>query len=361
MQILDPAILPNDGRFGSGPSKIRPAQINVLTSAPLGTSHRQAPVKNIVQNIKDKLRELFVLPAEYEIILGNGGATALWDAIPFNLIENNAQCAVIGEFSGKAAQAVANFPWISNTEILEVPAGKMITNRNCDQVDTYLYAHNETSTGITSPIKRYGNANALNIVDGTSIAGAHVFNPKDVDFYYFSPQKCFAADGGLWIAFASPQAVSRIEKMAETRWIPAFLNLKIALENSRKNQTYNTPAIATLVMLEQQIQWLLELGGMQAAATKSARSAKYIYDWAEHHAQTQPFIKEVTYRSPVVTTIDFAPEINVQTISHDLRQQGIVDIDAYRALGRNQLRIATFPAIELTDIQNLLKCIATYL
>ncbi|WP_124054332.1 phosphoserine transaminase [Arcanobacterium ihumii] len=358
MAQLSHILAPIDGRFGSGPSKVRPEQVAVLSGAPLGTSHRQQPVKQLVGNIRRGLAELFALPEDYEVLLGNGGASALWDAIPFNLVESTAQIAVIGEFSGKAARAVTRAPWLEGHSVVETTPGKMITNHDEAGIDSYLYAHNETSTGAVSPLRRYGDAkSALTIVDGTSIAGGVNFNPRDVDFYYFSPQKCFAADGGLWLAFASPAAIERIERLQSQRWVPDFLNLQIALANSRKDQTLNTPAISTLSLLHSQVNWMLENGGLSQMASRSKKSSQFIYDWAINHPLASPFIKEEEHRSPVVTTIDFDASVPAKEISASLRQQGIVDIDPYRSLGRNQLRIATFPAIDFADVEALVSCI----
>ncbi|MFC5370793.1 phosphoserine transaminase [Arcanobacterium bovis] len=358
MLEISQQFLPNDGRFGSGPSKVRLSQVEGLCAAPLGTSHRQQPVKTIVGEIRRALCELFELPDGYEVILGNGGASALWDAIPFNLVHSHAQAAVIGEFSGKAARAVERAPWIAVTERVETEPGDVVVNQEKAGIDTYLYAHNETSTGATSPLRRYGASDqALTIVDGTSIAGGIEIDPRAADFYYFSPQKCFGADGGLWFAFASPAAIERIERLCSERWVPDFLNLSMALANSRKDQTLNTPAISTLALMQNQLAWMLEQGGLAAMAKRCKDSSGYLYQWAEKHPLTTPYIKEEKYRSPVVVTIDFAESVDTKAISRTLRDHGIVDIDPYRSLGRNQLRIATFPSIEKSDIEGLVGCL----
>lgn len=368
-------ILPRDGRFGSGPSKIRPEQMQAIAAAPFGTSHRKPPVKGLVGDIRSGLTDLFQLPAGYEVLIGNGGASALWDAVAFNLIEKHAQYAVMGEFSGKAAHAAQNAPWLETPEVRTTAPGTIITNETTAGIDTYLYAHNETSTGVCSPLRRYGDSAAgaaggaggvtasaatdapLTIVDGTSIAGGYVFPASEVDFYYFSTQKCFGAEGGLWVAFASPAAVARIEKIAKERWIPDFFNLQIALENSRKNQTYNTPAIGTLTLLSSQIKWMLEIGGMEATAARSRANSQAVYEWAEQHPLATPFVKDPAYRSPVVATVDFAEEVDTKGILQRLRENGVLDIDSYRSLGRNQFRIGAFPAIDTEDIVKLLQCI----
>lgn len=351
---LERSPLPTDGRFGSGPSKVRPEQLAAIFAPgnPMGTSHRQAGVRDVVGRIRSGLRELFSLPDGYEVILGNGGATALWDAITFCLIENKAQCAVIGEFSGKAARAVERAPWLE-AEIRRAEPGQMVECESRAGIDTYIYAHNETSTGATTPLRRFGGTEALTVVDGTSIAGALVIDVNDVDFYYFSPQKCFGADGGLWLALASPAALERISRLTGDRWVPDFLNLQIAVTNSVKDQTYNTPALANLLMLDNQIQWMLDQGGLVEMARRSEAMSSLVYEWADARADARPFI-ESPFRSPVVTTIDFDDSIDTRAITAKLRDRGVVDIEPYRSLGRNQLRIATFPAIEIDDVRALL-------
>lgn len=359
MSITIPSdILPRDGRFGSGPSKIRPEQVTRLidSGSVLGTSHRKPPVRNMVKRIQEGLTELFQLPDGYEVILGNGGASAVWDAIPFGLVQHTAQCAVIGEFSSKAARAMTRAPWLAETSLRKVEYGRMV---QCEPagVDTYHYAHNETSTGALTPIRRIDEPEALTIVDGTSIAGAYEFDASAVDFYYFSPQKAFASDGGLWIAFASPAALARIEHLTENRWTPDFLNLQLAVTNSRKNQTLNTPALATLTMLDEQIGWMLAEGGMPEMARRSKTASDLIYTWADERDFAAAFVAEPMYRSPVVTTIDLDTAIDSNEISAILRANGVVDIDPYRSLQRNQFRIGTFPAVEASDVAALLACI----
>lgn len=349
-------LLPDDGRFGSGPSKVRPAQLAAISGSQLmGTSHRKSGVRDVVASIQWGLRELFHLPQGYEVILGNGGASALWDAISFCLVEDRAQAAVIGEFSGKAARAVERAPWLSAPDVRRVEPGQMVECEPAD-VDTYLYAHNETSTGATTPLRRVApDTGALTVVDATSIAGGIVFDPADVDFYYFSPQKCFGSDGGLWLALASPAALERIERLTAERWVPDFLNLRLAVTNSRKAQTLNTPAIATLLMLEEQVHWMLDLGGLATMEARSRASSDAVYEWAEARPFATPFIAPA-YRSPVVCTIDFADGAGVDgaAVAARLREFGVLDVEPYRSLGRNQLRIATFPAIEVEDVRRLL-------
>ena len=346
-------LLPDDGRFGSGPSKVRPAQIAAIADSGLmGTSHRKPAVRGAVRSIQEGLSDLFGLPEGYEAILGNGGASALWDAISFCLVEDRAQAAVIGEFSGKAARAVERAPFLGEPEVLRVEPGQMVECRPAD-VDTYLYAHNETSTGATTPLRRVApGSGALTVVDGTSIAGGLKIDPADADFYYFSPQKCFGADGGLWLAFASPAALERIERLTAERWVPDFLDLQLAVNNSRKAQTLNTPAIATLLMLQAQVEWMVKAGGLSTMQARSRDNSSAVYEWAEARPFATPFIAP-EYRSPVVCTIDFEG-VDAAGIAAQLRELGVVDVEPYRSLGRNQLRIATFPAIDVEDVTRLL-------
>lgn len=358
-------LLPRDGRFGAGPSKVRAEQLQaiVASGSPMGTSHRKPAVKDIVASIRDGITKLYGLPEGYEVLLGNGGASAVWDMIPFCLVEENAQCAVIGEFSGKAARAVERAPWLPEPQIRRVEPGGMIECESAPAtaeepaVDTYIYAHNETSTGALTPLRRFGDSEALTIVDGTSAAGGVLVDPSNVDFYYFSPQKNFASDGGLWLAFASPAAIERIEHLTSERWVPDFLNLKIALDNSRKDQTLNTPALATLIMLDNQVQWMLANGGLAAMDERARTSSDLVYAWAEALPDATTFIADPAFRSSVVTTIDFEYTVDTAAVTRELRANGIVDIEAYRSLGRNQFRIATFAAVDSEDIAKLLSCI----
>ena len=354
------SILPVDGRFGSGPSKVRDTQLAAITAAssPMGTSHRQVPVKSVVASIQEGLRELFSLPDGYEVLLGNGGASLLWDAIAFTVAEKRVQAATFGEFSSKAAKAVAKVPWIDSVDIREAPAGEIALCTPAEGVDTYLYPHNETSTGAFSPVQRIGkDSGALTVVDGTSSAGGTLVDISETDLYYFSPQKCFGADGGLWIAFASPAALERIERLSRDRWVPDILNLQLAADNSRKNQTLNTPAIATLLMIDEQVQWMLAAGGLAEMARRTQESSNLVYTWAENRADATPFVRNPEFRSPVVATIDFDDVVPTTAISAFLRTHGVVDIFPYRSLGRNQFRIGTFPSVEYDDVEALLRSI----
>jgi len=353
-------LLPSDGRFGSGPSKIRTEQIDALVSASthlLGTSHRQSPVKNLVGSVRDQLRELFGLSENWQVLIGNGGASLFWDAATFGLINERSQHYVFGEFSSKFAQAVRLAPHLGEPLIVESPAGNVPAMKFA-QVDTYCLTHNETSTGAVMNLLRPAQPeDALVVVDATSAAGSIAWSPNEVDVYYFSPQKGFASEGGTFIALCSPRAIERIESIAKSkRWCPASLDLSIALENSKANQTYNTPSISTFVLLNQQLKWMLDNGGMQWCVKRTTTSAKYLYDWAEQRKFASPFVSERQFRSPVVGTIDLVG-VDANDVNSVLRANKIVDTDSYRKLGRNQLRISMFPAVEPTDVQKLTACI----
>ena len=353
-------LLPSDGRFGSGPSKIRTEQIDALVSASthlLGTSHRQSPVKNLVGSVRDQLRELFGLPDNWQVLIGNGGASLFWDAATFGLINERSQHHVFGEFSSKFAQAVRLAPHLGEPSIVESPPGTVPAMKFA-QVDTYCLTHNETSTGAVMNLLRPAQPeDALVVVDATSAAGSIAWSPNEVDVYYFSPQKGFASEGGTFIALCSPRAIERIESIAKSkRWCPASLDLSIALENSKANQTYNTPSISTFVLLNEQLKWMLNNGGMQWCVERTTASAKYLYDWAEQRKFASPFVSERQFRSPVVGTIDLVG-IDANDVNSVLRANKIVDTDSYRKLGRNQLRISMFPAVEPTDVQKLTACI----
>lgn len=352
-------LLPRDGRFGSGPSKVRPAQLAHLANAGslMGTSHRQRPVRQLVGKIRSQLSELFSAPDGYKVILGNGGASLLWDAIAFNIVQERAQAAVFGEFSSKPVKPLSNVPWVTEVDVRRVEPGGVALCESVDGIDTYLYAHNETSTGALSPVHRFGDDDALTVVDATSAAGGVLVDLSETDFYYFSPQKCFGADGGLWLTFASPSALERIDRLSRERWIPDILNLQLAVSNSLKDQTLNTPALSTLLLIEAQLDWMLEQGGLEAMAGRSAASSSYIYEWASNRTDAAPFVSEPEYRSRVVATIDFDESVDTQAISALLRENGVVDIDPYRSLGRNQFRIGTFPSVEFDDVRALLNCI----
>ena len=350
---------PTDGRFGSGPSKVRPEQLAALAAAGhlFGTSHRQAPVKNLVGKVRDGISALFSLPDGYEVILGNGGSTAFWDAAAFGLIDKRSLHLTFGEFSAKFASAVAANPFIGDPIIVKADPGSAPAPQSDPSVDVVAWAHNETSTGVAVPVQRPAG-DALVVVDATSAAGGLPVDIVDADAYYFAPQKNFASDGGLWLAILSPAALARVEQIAASgRWVPDFLSLPIAIDNSRKNQTYNTPAIATLVLLAEQLDWLLGNGGLDWAVKRTADSSQRLYSWAEATSYTTPFVADPALRSQVVGTIDFADEVDAAAVAKVLRANGIVDTEPYRKLGRNQLRIAMFPAVEPDDVSAVTACV----
>ena len=357
---IPPRLLPADGRFASGPSKVRREAIESFASTAsdfMGTSHRAAPVRSLVARLRVGLRELFALPEEYEVVLGVGGATVLWDALAFSLIERKSCHAVFGEFSGKFAAVVAAATHLDAPEIVESPPGTHPELRPARDADTYALTHNETSTGVLMPVTRPAPGGIV-AVDATSGAGAVMVDPSEFDVYYFSPQKAFAADGGLWIALLSPAAIERVDRIAAMdRYVPPSLDLSIALANSRKDQTYNTPALATIFLMVEQLQWMLDNGGLEWAADRSAGSARIVYDWAEAHTVAEPFVKDASQRSPVVATIDFATDIDAAHLAAILRANGILDTEPYRKLGRNQLRVALYPAIEPDDVAQLTRSI----
>lgn len=360
-KMLIPAeLLPSDGRFGSGPSKIREAQIDALVAASkhtMGTSHRQAPVKNLLGSVREQLSQLFALPQDWEVVFGNGGASMFWDAATFGLINNRSEHLVFGEFSSKFADAARKAPHLQEPVVVDAPPGTIAEVELAD-VDTYCFTHNETSTGATMPLVRPTSPqDALVVVDATSAAGGIVWSTKEVDVYYFSPQKGFGSEGGTWIALCSPRALERINSIAATkRWCPTSLNLAVALENSRANQTYNTPSISTFVLLNNQLQWMLENGGLEWCVQRTTQSSQYLYDWATRQSFAAPFVHNPAYRSPVVGTIDL-DGVDASAVNSILRENGIVDTDSYRKLGRNQIRVSMFPSVEPADIQQLTKCI----
>ena len=353
-------LLPSDGRFASGPSKVRPEAIAALARAApdyMGTSHRQATVRTVVGRLRAGLADLFGLPDGYEVVLGVGGATVFWDALVFGAIERKSMHAVFGEFSSKFAQAVEAAPHLSAPEIVESEPGTHPVLHVAHDVDTYALTHNETSTGVVMGVARPA-PNAFVVVDATSAAGGIPVEARDYDVYYFAPQKGFASDGGLWIALCSPAAIERIETIAASdRYIPSSLNLKAALDNSRKDQTYNTPALATIFLMVEQLEWMVDQGGLEWATGRCARSSEILYSWADAHAVAEPFVKDPAQRSPVVGTIDFASDVDATEISTVLRANGILDTESYRKLGRNQLRVAMYPAIEPDDVAALTRCI----
>ena len=363
MSIIIPAdIKPIDPRFGCGPSKIRPEALAALSASGntiLGTSHRQKPVKNIVKNVREGLTSLFNLPEGYEVILGNGGSTAFWDIATIGLIESRSQHLVFGEFSSKFATAAKEAPFLEDPSIIKTEPGAHPVAVAEAGIDAYALTHNETSTGVAMPIIRpAGSDGALVLVDATSAAGGLMVDAKEFDTYYFAPQKSFASDGGLWIAIMSPAAIARAAKIkASGRWIPAFFDLEIAIENSRLDQTYNTPALVTLMLLEEQIKWMNSNGGLSFAAGRSEKSSNILYSWAEKTSYTTPFVTDPAMRSKVVGTINFDDAIVATKISAALRENGIVDTEPYRKLGKNQLRVGMFPAVDPSDVEALTKCI----
>ena len=352
---LPPDLRPSDGRFGSGPSKVRPEAVAHLAEAAptyLGTSHRREGVRAVVRRIRDGLRTLYSLPDGYEVLLGNGGTTAFWDAAAFGLIERQCEHLVFGEFSGKFAAVTAGAPHLDDPVVVESPPGTHPEWKGSD-ADTFAMTHNETSTGVTMGVARPNAPEAFVIVDATSAAGALPVDPDAFDVYYFAPQKAFASEGGLWVALCTPAAISRIEEIGSTdRWQPPSLSLPIALENSRLDQTYNTPALTTLFFLCDTIEWMLDNGGLAWATARSQTSASTMYGWAEARTFAAPFVQKPSERSPVNATIDFEG-VQADDIATALRANGIVDVESYRKLGRNQLRIAMFPAIEPDDIEIL--------
>ena len=351
-------LIPADGRFGCGPSRLRPAQISAFATEGaklMGTSHRQAPVKNLVKRVQEGLIELFHNPAGYEIVLGNGGSTAFWDAAAFSLVEKKAQNLVHGEFGAKFATALTN-PWLEKPTVINGEPGSRLELKAEAGVDSYAYAQNETSTGVVTPVKRVAGADsgALMFTDATSAAGGIDFEANETDVYYFAPQKNFASDGGLWISLMSPAAIERAERIAASdRYIPEFLSVKTAIDNSRLNQTLNTPAIATLFLLADQIDWMNANGGLTWADARTKAASQHIYNWAEGTSFATPFVSNPEHRSQVVATIDFNDDIDAAAIAKVLRANGIVDTEPYRKLGRNQLRVATFTATDLADVQKL--------
>jgi phosphoserine aminotransferase len=360
MALTIPADLkPKDGRFGSGPSKVRPEQLQALVAAGhlFGTSHRQAPVKNLVGRVRDGVEQLFSLPVGYEVILGNGGSTAFWDAAAFGLIDKRSLHLTYGEFSSKFASAVAANPFVGDPIVVKADPGDAPEPVSDPSVDVVAWAHNETSTGVAVPVQRPAG-DALVVIDATSAAGGLPVDIADTDAYYFAPQKNFAADGGLWLAVMSPAALARVEQIAAAgRWVPDFLSLPIAVDNSLKNQTYNTPAIGTLVMLAEQLDWLLGNGGLDWAVKRTADSSQRLYSWAEATSYTTPFVADPAKRSQVVGTVDFSDDVDAAAVAKELRANGIVDTEPYRKLGRNQLRVAMFPAVDPDDVSALVACV----
>ena len=357
---IPPSLLPADGRFCSGPSKVRPEAVEALakvSSTYLGTSHRQAGVRFMVAALRNGLAELLSLPDGYEVVLGNGGTTAFWDAASFGLIEQRSQHLSFGEFSSKFAKVAAAAPHLGDPQVITAEPGTAPVAVAASDVDAYCLTHNETSTGVVTEVIRPEGADGLVLVDATSAAGGVRFDPTQADAYYFAPQKGLASEGGLWLAALSPTAVERVERLSADRWTPAFLDLQLAVDNSRKDQTYNTPALATIFLAQQQVEWINENGGLPWSAARCERSAEIMYGWAEASEYATPFVTDAARRSPVVATIDLDDSIPALTVSAVLRDNGVVDTESYRKLGRNQLRIALFPAIDPADVEALTRCI----
>jgi len=364
LQIPD-ELKPADGRFGSGPSRVRPEQLAHLVgpgAAVMGTSHRQKPVKDLVADIRAGIGELFSLPDGYEVALGNGGTTAFWDAATCSLIRERALHLAYGEFSAKFAACTRGAPFLADPIVIEADPGAAPEPASAPGADVIAWAHNETSTGVMVPVQRpQGADDALVLIDATSAAAGLPVDVSACDAYYFAPQKGFASDGGLWLAVLSPAAVQRIDEIATNRpggrWIPDFLSLSTALDNSRKDQTYNTPAIATLLLLADQLDWMLERGGLDAMVARTTASSNHLYEWADAHPSAAPFVTDPAQRSLVVGTIDFDEQVDAAALAAALRANGIVDVEPYRKLGRNQLRVAMFPATDPADVQALTACI----
>jgi phosphoserine aminotransferase len=361
--ITIPADLkPADGRFGCGPSKVRPQQLAALAasgSSVMGTSHRQQPVKDVVVRVRSGLRELFALPSGYEVVLGNGGTTAFWDAAALGLVRDRSLHLTNGEFSAKFAAVTAGAPFLVDPVVIKAEPGSAPEPVSDPSVDLIAWAHNETSTGVMIPVQRpVGSDGALVAIDATSGAGGLPVNAADADVYYFAPQKCFASDGGLWVALMSPAALERVAEIgASDRWIPEFLSLTTAVDNSVKDQTYNTPAVATLLLFADQLEWMNGRGGLDWCTARTADSSSRLYDWAEASEFATPFVANPAHRSQVVGTIDFTDSVDAAAVAKVLRANGIVDTEPYRKLGRNQLRVGMFPAIEPDDVSALTACI----
>ncbi|MDN5894094.1 MAG: phosphoserine transaminase [Nocardioides sp.] len=356
-------LLPSDGRFGAGPSKIQTSHLDALAATGdtlLGTSHRQAPVKDTVGRVREGLKALFDVPADHEVVLGNGGATAFWDIATYGLIREKSQHLAFGEFSSKFAKAAKAAPWLADPSVIESPTGSRPDAVAEEGVDVYAWAHNETSTAVMAPVVRPAGASedSLVLVDATSGAGGLPVDLDQVDAYYFAPQKCFASDGGLWISIMSPKALARVEEIgASDRHVPAFFDLPTAIDNSKKNQTYNTPSVATLFLMAEQLDWMNANGGLKGMVERTTASSNALYGWAEKTSYTTPYVENPDHRSLVIGTVDFDESIDAAGIAKTLRANGIVDTEPYRKLGRNQLRIAMYPAIDPGDVEQLTKCI----
>ncbi|GAA4700172.1 phosphoserine transaminase [Nocardioides conyzicola] len=356
-------LLPSDGRFGAGPSKIQPAHLDALAATGtslMGTSHRQAPVRELVGRVRSGLADLFSLPDGYEVVLGNGGATAFWDVATFGLIERKSQHLAFGEFSSKFATAATAAPWLDAPSIIASDPGTRPVPVAEDGIDVYAWAHNETSTAVMAPVVRPAGASpdSLVLIDATSGAGGLPVDVRETDVYYFAPQKSFASDGGLWLALMSPAALDRAASIAATdRHIPAFFDLPTAITNSVINQTYNTPAVATLFLMAEQIDWMNGAGGLEGMVARTTASSDALYTWAEKSSYAFPYVADPADRSLVIGTIDFEQPVDASAIAAALRANGIVDTEPYRKLGRNQLRIAMYPAVDPADVEALTACI----
>ncbi|MGL5824462.1 MAG: phosphoserine transaminase [Nocardioides sp.] len=356
-------LLPADGRFGAGPSKVAVAHLDALAATGtslLGTSHRQAPVRHLVGRVREGLTTFFDVPDGYQIVMGNGGATAFWDIAAFGLIRERSQHLTFGEFSSKFASSVLAAPWLKDPSIITAEPGSCPTSVAEPGIDAYAWAHNETSTAVMAPVHRVAGAEdgALIMIDATSGAGGLPVEIAEADVYYFAPQKCFASDGGVWFAVMSPAALDRAAEIASSgRYIPPFFDLTTAIDNSSKNQTYNTPALATFFLMAEQLDWMLAEGGLKGMVERTTASSDALYGWAERTAYTTPYVAEPSHRSLVIGTIDFDDSIDAAAIAATLRANGIVDTEPYRKLGRNQLRIAMYPAIDAADVEALTACI----
>jgi phosphoserine aminotransferase len=361
--VIPAGLRPADGRFGSGPSKVRPGQLAALAASGaqyLGTSHRQPPVRSLVQRVREGISQLLRAPDGYLAVLGNGGTTAFWEIAAFGLVAERSSHASFGEFSAKFAHVTRAAPWLAEPAVTESPPGTHPQLSPVPGADTYALTHNETSTGVTMPVRRVAGADegALVLVDATSGAGGLAVDIAETDVYYFAPQKCLGSDGGLWIALMSPAAQERAGEIAGSgRYIPRFFSLPLAIGNAVKQQTYNTPSVATLMLLADQVDWLLGRGGLDWAVTRTAGSSSRLYAWAEKAPFAAPFVTDPAMRSPVVGTVDFADTIDAAALAATLRANGIVDTEPYRKLGRNQLRIAMFPSVDPGDVDALTACI----
>ncbi|WP_277209381.1 phosphoserine transaminase [Isoptericola croceus] len=360
------SMLPSDGRFGSGPSKVRTPQVLALRDAGdparpvLGTSHRQPPVKDLVRRVRGGLADLFDLPDGYEVVLGNGGSTAFWEVAAASLVRERAQHATFGEFGAKFAAATRRAPFLAAPEVVEAAAGSVAYLTPSDTVDVYATPHNETSTGAMAPVRRPTGTDQLVLTDATSGAGALPVDLRETDVYYFGPQKAFGSDGGLWLALCSPAAIARaaeVEASGGDRWVPEFLSLTTALANSRQDQTLNTPAVGTLVMLADQVEWMLGQGGLEWSSRRCASSAEILYGWAEGCEWASPFVTDPVERSAVVGTIDLDERVDASAVVGHLRDNGVLDVFPYRKLGRNQIRVGMFPSVEPDDVAALTECV----